>query len=411
MHRKCTYTLFSALFGLLSWLDLCGFISPSVLFAQNDASQGNVASSSAERISSLVVGESTIAAAGFPVVDVHTHFFIKGKHDADLLDRYVEIMDRNKIAVSISLDGQLGTQLDTHASYLWAKYSDRFAIFANLDFRGKGTEGMPSTWACNQETFVFDSVAELRAQYKLGRICGLKFFKDFGLRWKNTDGSLIQIDDSRWDPIWEVCGELGIPVLMHSADPSAFFRPLDENNERIGELRARPEWAFLGPDFPSRDALHQARNRVIAKHPKTNFIAAHFGNDAENLEELSKWLDDYPNLYVEFSSRLNELGRQPYTARRFFQKYQDRILLGTDGPFPEQRLRIYWRFLETFDEYFHYSEKSPPPQGDWRIYGIGLDPEVLQKIYWLNACRIIPGLQAKVRAFQASQGASPPGND
>jgi predicted TIM-barrel fold metal-dependent hydrolase len=393
------------------------FYLPTILNAQDASSESatapsSVASgSSAERTASLVVAQSKISGACFPVVDVHTHFFIKGKHDQQLLDRYVEIMDRNRIAVSISLDGQLGNQLQTHTNYLWTKYPDRFAIFANIDFRGRGIEDDPSSWVCNQDAFVFESVAALRAQVKQGNICGLKFFKDFGLRWKNADGSLIRIDDPRWDPIWEVCGELGIPILMHTADPSAFFRPLDESNERIGELRSRPEWAFVGPDFPLRESLHQARNRVIAKHPKTIFIAAHFGNDAENLSELSEWLDEYPNLYVEFSSRINELGRQPYTARRFFEKHQDRILLGTDGPFPEQRLVIYWRFLETFDEYFHYSEKSPPPQGDWRIYGIGLSPQILEKVYSINACRIIPGLKAKVQAFGTGKGTRPAGND
>ena len=356
-------------------------------------------SSSAERTPSLIVPESRIEQASFPVIDVHTHFFVKGKHDPELLERYVEMMDRNRIAVSVSLDGTLGPQLEAHTAYLWSKYPDRFAIFANIDFRGKGKLEDPSSWACNQTSFVFDTVEALRAEVKRGRVCGLKFFKDFGLRWKNADGSLIQIDDPRWDPIWDSCAELGIPVLMHTADPSAFFRPLDDTNERIGELQARPEWAFTGPEFPSRESLHPARNRVIAKHPKTRFIAAHFGNDAEDLVALSGWLDAYPNLYVEFSSRINELGRQPYSARRFFERFQDRILLGTDGPFPEQRLRIYWRFLETQDEYFHYSEKSPPPQGDWRIYGIGLPLEVLEKVYHRNACRIIPGLSKKLQSF------------
>ena len=369
---------------------LLSMMLPTECFAQ---------SSSAERIASLIVPESRIDQASFPVVDVHTHFFVKGKHDPELLERYVEMMDRNRIAVSVSLDGTLGPQLEAHTAYLWSKYPDRFAIFANIDFRGKGNLDEPSSWACNQTRFVFDTVETLRAEVKRGRVCGLKFFKDFGLRWKNADGTLIQIDDPRWDPIWECCAELGIPVLMHTADPSAFFRPLDDANERIGELQARPEWAFTGPEFPSRKSLHQARNRVIAKHPKTRFIAAHFGNDAEDLVELSGWLDAYPNLYVEFSSRLNELGRQPYSSQRFFERFQDRILLGTDGPFPEQRLRIYWRFLETQDEYFHYSEKSPPPQGDWRIYGIGLPREVLEKVYHQNACRIIPGLSKKLQSF------------
>jgi len=332
-------------------------------------------SSSAERTPSLIVPQSDIKSASSSVIDVHTHFFVKGKHDPEL-----------------------------------TKYPNRFAIFANIDFRGKGSEDEPASWACNQPSFVFDTVETLRAEFKKGRICGLKFFKDFGLRWRNGDGSLIQIDDPRWDPIWDTCGELGIPVLMHTADPSAFFRTADETNERIVELRSRPEWAFVGPEFPSRESLHQARNRVIARHPKTLFIAAHFGNDAENLSELAKWLDEFPNLMIEFSSRINELGRQPYSAKNFFEKYQDRILLGTDGPFPEERLRIYWRFLETFDEYFHYSEKSPPPQGDWRIYGIGLHGDILRKIYSENACRVIPGLASKLRAFDASQGCESIGN-
>lgn len=355
--------------------------------------------SSAERNPSLIVPESRIEQASFPVIDVHTHFFVKGKHDSELLDRYVEMMDRNRIAVSVSLDGTLGPQLEAHTAYLWSKYPDRFAIFANIDFRGKGKLEDPSSWACNQASFVFDTVETLRAEVKRGRVCGLKFFKDFGLRWKNADGSLIRIDDPRWDPIWDSCAELGIPVLMHTADPSAFFRPLDQTNERIGELQARPEWAFTGPEFPNRESLHRARNAILARHPKTQFIAAHFGNDAEDLAELSGWLEAYPNLYVEFSSRINELGRQPYSSRRFFEKFQDRILLGTDGPFPEQRLRIYWRFLETQDEYFHYSEKSPPPQGDWRIFGIGLPGELLEKVYHKNACRIIPGLSKKLQSF------------
>jgi len=366
--------------------------------------------SSSEREPSLIVPQTHIDKASFAAIDVHTHFFIKGKHDPQLLDSYVEMMDRNRIAISVSLDGQLGSQLEAHTAYLWTKYPERFAIFATIDFRGKGMEEDPSTWACNRPSFVFDTVESLRAAVKQGQVCGLKFFKDFGLRWKNADGSLIQIDDPRWDPIWEACGELGIPILIHTADPSAFFRTLDDNNERIGELRARPEWAFTGSGFPTRESLHQARNRVIAKHPKTIFIAAHFGNDAENLAELSDWLDRYPNLHVEFSSRINELGRQPYTAKRFFETYQDRIMLGTDGPFPQERVRIYWRFLETYDEYFHYSEKSPPPQGDWRIYGIGLPSDILKKIYAGNACRVIPGLASKLQSFESRDGCDPPGN-
>lgn len=357
-------------------------------------------SSASERVPSAKLSRTDVLSARFPVVDVHTHFYVKAKHDPELLDRYVGWMDRNNIAVSVSLDAQLSSRLDSHEEYLWRTYRDRFVMFANIDFQGSGKSDEPSTWACNQDGFVQNVVERLRMEQQRGRISGLKFFKDFGLRWKNRDGSKIRIDDPRWDPIWEVCGRLQLPILMHTADPSAFFRPIDSNNERETELRAHPDWSFLGEGFPSRSELHSARNRVIARFPGTIFIAAHLGNDGEDLQQLAGWLDEYPNLMVEISSRINELGRQPYTAKEFIEKYSDRVLFGTDGPFPEERLRIYWRFLETRDEYFLYSEKSPPPQGDWRIYGLGLSSGILEKIYSGNARRIIPGVAARVEKYR-----------
>lgn len=314
-------------------------------------------------------------------------------------------MDRNNIAVCVSLDATLFKRLDEHKKFLWHEFRDRFVVFANVDFRGSGQDDHPETWSCNQPDFVRNIVEKLKEAHRDGTISGLKFFKDFGLRYRNSDGTLVKIDDSRWDPIWEVCGELGMPVIMHTADPGAFFEPVSPANERFFELNVHPDWSFASPNFPKRLELHEARNRVIAKHSKTTFIAAHFGNDGEDLGELRGWLDRYPNLFVEFASRINELGRQPYSARLFFEEYQDRILFGTDGPWPEARLRIYWRFLESRDEYFNYSEKQPPPQGDWRIYGIGLDAQILEKIYSLNAAKIIPGVQERLLKFQNASAA------
>jgi predicted TIM-barrel fold metal-dependent hydrolase len=349
----------------------------------------------------LVVSETHLTQASFPVVDIHTHFFVKGKHDPQLLDKYVEFMDRNNIAVSVSLDATLKLRIQDHQQFLWTQYRDRFVLFANIDFRGKGIAEQPETWDCNQSDFVRNIVEELQAEVAQGTISGLKFFKDFGLRYRNADGSLIAIDDARFDPIWKACGDLKIPVIIHTADPNAFFEPIDEANERFRELQVHPDWSFYGSDFPARSALHAARNRVIEKHSGTTFIAAHFGNDAENLKELAEWLDKYPNLFVEFSSRINELGRQPFSARQFFETYQDRILFGTDGPWPEERLRLYWRFLETHDEYFLYSEKIPQPQGDWRIYGLNLSQDILKKVYSDNAIRVIPGVKQRIEAFAA----------
>ena len=311
-------------------------------------------------------------------------------------------MDRHNIAVCVSLDGRLGTDLEEHKQYLWERYPDRFMIFANIDWRGDGDPDDPASWDCHREDFGPRMARELADAKRRGAV-GLKLFKQFGLGHRNPDGSLIKIDDPRWDPIWQACGKLGMPVIIHTADPAAFFDAIDETNERWEELHRHPEWSFPADKFPPRKELLDARNRIIARHPNTVFIGAHMANNPEDLETVGVWLDRYPNLVVEFASRIGELGRQPYTARKFFLKYSDRILFGTDGPWPETRIRYYWRFLETFDENFPYSEKTFPPQGFWNIYGLGLPDDVLRKVYHENAERLLPGLREKRLKFEASR--------
>lgn len=348
----------------------------------------------------LKVESHDLKRAKMPVVDVHTHFFYRLHSSYEQLDDFVRLMDRNNIAVCVSLDGKLGQALDEQIKYLWTKYRERFVIFANVDWiGGDGKRDDPTTWDCHREDFPRRVSMQLVEAKKQG-ISGLKLFKQFGLGYRNPDGSLIAIDDRRWDPIWKTCGELGLPVIIHTADPAAFFLPIDEKNERWEELHRHPDWSFHGDDFPSREELLAARNRIIARHPKTIFIGAHMANNPEDLGTLGKWLDEYPNLYIEFASRIGELGRQPYSARKFFLKYADRILFGTDGPWPENRIKLYWRFLETFDEYFPYSEKEFPPQGFWRIYGIGLTDEVLARVYWKNAAKIVPGVRERLEKLE-----------
>jgi predicted TIM-barrel fold metal-dependent hydrolase len=344
----------------------------------------------------LKTAVTELSAAKFPVVDCHSHFRIRLHHDAAALDGFVKLMDRNRIAVVVSLDGGLGNKLDEHIAYLWTKYRDRFVIFANIDWQGSGQADRPETWDCQRPDFVHRIVLELEAAKKKG-VSGLKIFKSLGLEVRNPDGSLVAIDDPRWSPIWDACGRLGLPVLMHTADPSAFFEPITPRNERYEELARHPEWHFPPDKYPSRSSLLEARNRVIASHRQTTFIAAHMANDAEDLQQTAQWLDANPNMFVETASRISELGRQPYTARDFLIKYQDRVLFGTDGPWPELRYSRYWRFFETRDEYFPYSEKEIPPQGLWQIYGVHLPDEVLRKIYSGNAARIIPGVQERLK--------------
>jgi predicted TIM-barrel fold metal-dependent hydrolase len=308
-------------------------------------------------------------------------------------------MDRHRIAVCASLDGGLGDALEEHQKFLWTRYRQRFVIFATIDWQGSGKVDDPATWDCHRPDFAVRTARQL-AQAQAAGASGLKVFKQLGLEYRNPDGSRVQIDDPRWDPIWEACGQLGWPVLIHTADPAAFFLPIDETNERWEELRRRPEWSFHGGDYPPRDALLASRNRVIARHPRTVFIGAHVANNPEDLAAVGRWLDEYPNLHVDLASRISELGRQPYTARRFFLKYADRILLGTDGPWPETRIGLYWRFLETRDEYFPYSEKPFPPQGFWQIYGLGLPDRVLRQVYHENAARLIPGVSERLAAWR-----------
>jgi len=349
-----------------------------------------------------------IAGAKFPVVDAHTHFGHRTRHDANQLSSLVQLMDRNQIAICVSLDGTLGSRLDDHIRFLWADYRDRFIIFANIDWRGTAGESDYANWACNQPDFARRVCLELQQAAERG-VSGLKVFKSLGLETRNADGSLVEVDDPRWDPIWRTCGQLGLPVLMHTADPSAFFQPITPENERYEELSRHPEWHYPPERFPTRKQLLAARLRLFSRHPETTFIAAHFGNDAEDLVESTSILHQFPNVVLDFASRISELGRQPYSARDFFIQHQDRILFATDGPWPEERYHCYWRFLETRDEYFSYSEKPIPPQGIWQIHGIHLPDTVLRKIYHENAMRLIPGVKERlVRLKAIDEGADEP---
>jgi predicted TIM-barrel fold metal-dependent hydrolase len=357
--------------------------------------------------SMLKAPEHEVKRAKFPVVDVHTHPQVRLEKAADAstqtasaqkkvppeaLDDFVRLMDEQNIAVCVSLDGGLGFKLEDHQRLLWTEHRDRFAIFANIDFKGLGEQDKPATWDCNQPNFIERTVEQLRAAHASG-VSGLKFFKEFGLGVQSADGSLAAIDDPKWDPIWETCGRLKLVVLIHTADPVAFFEPIDATNERWEELSRHPDWSFHGPKWPQHADLLAALLRVVKKHRETTFIAAHVANYPEDLASVGKWLDENPNLNVEIAARIAELGRQPFTAREFFLKYADRILFGTDGPRTAERLKLHWRFLETRDEYFPYAETPFPPQGLWRIYGVDLPEDVLKKVYYENAARLIPGIK------------------
>ncbi|MCH2211695.1 MAG: amidohydrolase [Fuerstiella sp.] len=326
--------------------------------------------------------------ARFPCVNVHSH---PGRLSETQIDEMVRVMDQSNIAVSVSLDGRAGAAFSEHHQNLTSRHPGRFIVFVRMDYIGDGEAQNPETWQVHEPAYGSRMADRLTEAVRQGA-SGLKLLKDLGLSLRDPSGRLYRPDDRRFDPVWQRAGELKIPVLWHCADPVAFFRPISEKNERWEELHRHLEWSFHGNDFPSHQELIDARNRVIARHPGTTFICAHMADIPEDLQKLGRYLDRYPNMNVEIAARVAELGRQPYTARRFFLEYADRILFGTDGVPPISELIPHWRFLETWDEYFPYEDNPFPPQGMWNIYGIGLPDEVLKNVYYRNAARLIPGV-------------------
>jgi predicted TIM-barrel fold metal-dependent hydrolase len=318
----------------------------------------------------------------FSVIDVHNHLGSGSALTPERVARYLAEMDAAGVRAVVNLDGGWDDRLEQTLAALDRAHPGRFLTYALVDFAGIDDPG----WT-NRE------VKRLEAGFQAGAK-GLKFHKSFGLGHRYQDGRLVAVDDTKLDPIWELCARYHRPVEIHTGDPGAFFTPLDRFNERWHELNAHPEWLFADPKFPRREELHAQRNRVIARHPKTTFICAHMANDGEDLDTLARWLDAYANMYVDIDARIQELGRVPYSARRFFLKYQDRVLFGTDTPPSRTAYRMYYRFLETDDEYFDPSA-GHHNQGFWMIYGVDLPKEVLEKLYYRNAEKLLVGLEGR----------------
>jgi predicted TIM-barrel fold metal-dependent hydrolase len=330
----------------------------------------------------LVTKRTPVLAPRFPVIDAHNHLGdpFGGGWDKKPLSQLIEQLDGANVRTYVDLDGGWGEEiLNKHLDYFKASYPERFQIFGGVDW-GK--------WAEMGNKFPDWAAHRLRLQKERGAQ-GLKIWKPLGLQVRDHSGKLIQIDDQRMDPIWQAAAELGLPVMIHVADPVAFFDPVDEENERWEELQSWPDWAFPSPPFPPFMTIMEGLYNLVKRHNKTTFIGAHVGCYAENLGWVSKMLADCPNYYVDISARISELGRQPYTARRFFMQNQDRILFGTDHGPELKAYQLYYRFLETDDEYFNYSLGEIPRQGRWHIYGIYLPDAVLKKVYGGNAARIL----------------------
>lgn len=341
--------------------------------AQND--KGRIDFETYNPPSSLVVPEHPLTRAKFPFIDVHNH---QNNMPSQNLNALLSEMDKLNMKIMVNLSGRNGDYLASAVKHAREAGPKRLIVFTNISFSGIGE---PS-WTQN-------AVKQIEDDVKAGAQ-GLKIFKSLGFSVKDNKGELVQVDDPRLDPVWEKCGQLGIPVLIHTADPKQFWDKPDAQNERWLELLTQPGRNRSTSVGFSWEALIQQQHNLVKKHPRTNFIIAHFGWYANDLDQLGKMLDTYPNMNIEFGAIIAELGRQPRRAKQFFDKYQNRILFGKDSWLPSE-YSTYFRVLETEDEYFPYHKKY---HAYWKMYGIGLSDEVLKKVYYKNAIRLIPGIDS-----------------
>jgi len=339
--------------------------------------------------STLVVPAHPVTRAKYPFIDVHNH---QNNMSPENLQKLVADMDRLNMAVMVNLSGRGFKRTQNpdgtttfglnDSEYLKkavenanATTPGRFIVFTNVDFNGIGDSGWTEK-----------AVKELEQDVKNGAR-GLKIYKSLGLEVKDAGGKRVSVDDPRLDPIWAKCGELKIPVLIHTGDPASFWLPQDKNNERWLELKQFPDRYRHGKE-PSWEQVMNEQFNVFRKHPKTNFISAHMAWLANDLARLGKLLDEMPNMHTEIGAIIYDPGRQPRFARAWFTKYQDRVLFGKDIWAPEE-YHCYFRVLETDDEYFDYYRKR---HAFWKLYGLDLPDEVLKKVYYKNALRILPGI-------------------
>lgn len=330
----------------------------------------------------LVTRHTSIDLPRFRVIDAHNHLAepFGGGWDKRPVRELLDILDAADVRAYVDLDGGWGESiLEQHLDYFKAAAPERFCVFGGVDW---------SAWPAYGDGFGEWAAERLRQQARRGAD-GLKIWKPFGLNVRDHHGALVAVDDARLDPLWQTAAELRLPVMIHVGDPVAFFGPLDGTNERYEQLVEHPDWHFPSPPFPSLLDILEGLANLVARHPATTFIGAHVGCFAENLTWVGALLDRCPNFYVDIGARIAELGRQPYTARRFFLRHADRILFGTDAGADLDVYRIHYRFLETDDEYFSYDPGEVPGDGRWHIHGMFLPDDVLEKVYALNAQRLL----------------------
>jgi predicted TIM-barrel fold metal-dependent hydrolase len=339
----------------------------------------------------LVVPSHPIDRARLPAIDAHNHLgrWLSAWVGDDPhawtvrdVDALLDLMADCNLRAIVNLDGRWGEELRDNLDRYDRAYPGRFATCCHVDWEAAVAAGDVGRAAADS----------LRESVAAGAK-GIKVWKDLGLHVRDASGELILPDDPQLQPLWEAAAELEVPVFIHTADPVAFFDPVDERNERYEQLQAHPEWSFSDPTFPRFDRLIDALEGLVASNPSTTFVGVHVAGYAENLGRVGRMLDAYPNLHVDIAARVAELGRQPRAARELILAHPDRVVFGIDEfPPAREQYAIYFRFLETADEHFPHSTEEVPSMGRWAIAGLDLPEDVLRKVYATNALRILPSL-------------------
>jgi len=355
---------------LIAFLAAAGLFGQSMTFEEYQPKSG------------LVVPGKAVTRAKFPFIDVHGH--PRNMLGPEKIDQLAREMDGLNMRGMVNLDGRWGDRLKQTVELVRSKYPGRFVVFANLDLA-----------SIDAPDWTAKAVKQLEADVKHGA-SGLKIYKNLGMDLKDSRGNRVRTDDPRFDAVWDACGRLKIPVLIHTGEPRQFFDPADKHNERWLELKEFPSRARPRDRYPSWETVMGEQHRVFERHKGTIFINAHLGWMGGDLAELGRLLDRMPNVYTEIGAVLAELGRQPRFARQWFLRYQDRVMFGKDSYNPVE-YHTYFRVLESSDEYFDYYRRR---HAFWKMYGLDLPDEVLKKLYYKNALRVIPGFDAKLFAVK-----------
>lgn len=316
------------------------------------------------------IPQTTVAKAKYPVIDMHAHVYAR---TPEQVANWVRMMDEAGVQKAIVMTMATGREFDKiHA--LYAKYPDRFEVWCGFDYTGYDKEGFGPA-----------AVKELERCYKVGaRGVGELGDKGKGLFYCKPPAWGMHLDDPRMDPLLEKCAELKLPVNIHVADPYWMYLPMDAKND--GLMNAYTWRLDNQPGIVGHSGMIDILDRAVARHPKTTFIACHFANCCYDLNRLGRMLDKYPNLYADISARYAETAAIPRTTARFYEKYQDRLLYGTDMGASVETYRFTFRVLESADEHFYAWNLS---SYHWPLYGLALSDPVLEKVYRANALKIL----------------------